>query len=88
MFTNKFSELVSVVQHCVRQLSDECLAKGLLSQDNYSIILYKDQVPADKARILLTNNYKNRYRLGFKEFLALLEVVPSCKDNYGYRSQG
>ena len=82
MFTNKFSELVSVVQHCVRQLSDECLAKGLLSQDNYSIILYKDQVPADKARILLTNirtdiDWDSKK---FEEFLALLEVVPSCKE--------
>ena len=80
MFTNKFSELVSVVQHCVRQLSDECLAKGLLSQDNYSIILYKDQVPADKARILLTNISTNiiRDHQKFKEFLDLLEVASSC----------
>ena len=48
-----FPELVTAIGDCIHSVSDQCLAKGLLSDSTYRKILQSTGTNDDKARILL-----------------------------------
>ena len=50
---NFFPELVTAIGDCIHSMSDQCLAKGLLSDSTYRKILQSTGTNDDKARILL-----------------------------------
>ena len=52
---NFFPELVTAIGDCIHPMSDQCLAKGLLSDSTYRKILQSTGTNDDKARILLSS---------------------------------
>ena len=81
--TNKWPELVLVIQHSLESISDLCRAKGLVGDDTYSAILEQDNsTSAHKSRLLLANISSNisldpRH---FEEFTDILEGIQSCSE--------
>ena len=46
-------KLITAICDCVNEVSDHCLAKGLITGDTYDKMLVSEKLSTDKARILL-----------------------------------
>ena len=53
VITSFLPRLVNAIGDCVQPVSDQCLAKGLISHSTYKTILESDKKGEDKARVLI-----------------------------------
>ena len=53
VITSFLPDLVNAIGDCVQPVSDQCLAKGLISHSTYKTILESDKKGEDKARVLI-----------------------------------
>lgn len=74
---NKRHELVTIIQHSVKMMSDKCLGKRLISRETSNKILEKDSINAEKARLLLKNIEDTVTPKLFEEFVTILEEEES-----------
>ncbi len=82
VFMRLYPELICSVKPCVLTVADDCVGRGLISQDAYELIVERtDWIKKDKARCLLDNIRTTiTFRpLALENFASVLLEVEDCK---------
>ncbi len=82
VFMRLYSELICTVKPCVLTVADDCVGRGLISQDAYELIVKRtDWIDTDQARCLLDNIRTTiTFRpLALEDFASVLLEVEDCR---------
>ena len=74
MITKFLADLVNATSDCVQAISDQCLAKGLITRSTYDRVLEPGGISEDKARTLILSVQKST-RTDSSCFNTLVEIL-------------
>ena len=75
ILTKFLADLVNATSDCVQAISDQCLAKGLVTRLTYDQVLESGEISKDKARLTLILAVQASTSTDSRGFDILLEIL-------------